>query len=103
MASTSMDLRAFVGKLLKEDASDILRDGIKALAQMIIDVEVSAKIGAEPSERTDNRVAYRNGYRTRTWDTRSAPSSLRSPRSQPAATSPRCSIRGSALRERSRR
>jgi hypothetical protein len=42
MASNSMDLTSFVGKLLKEDDSDILRDGIKALAQMIMDVEVSS-------------------------------------------------------------
>jgi putative transposase len=69
MARDSMDLTSFVGKLLKEDDSDILRDGIKALAQMIMDVEVSSKIGA-PYERTEHRTAYRNGYRTRAWDTR---------------------------------
>jgi hypothetical protein len=57
MARDSMDVTSFVGKLLKEDDSDILRDGIKALAQMIMDVEVSSKIGAVPYERTEHRAA----------------------------------------------
>jgi hypothetical protein len=82
-----MDLTSFVGKLLNEDDSDTLRDGIRALAQMIMDVEVSSKIGAAPYERTDTRTAYRNGYRTRAWDTRVGTSSSRSPRSLPAPTS----------------
>ena len=61
MARNSMDITSFVGKLLKEDDSDILRDGIKALAQMVMDVEVSSKIGAAPYERTENRTADRKG------------------------------------------
>jgi putative transposase len=69
MARDSMDLTSFVGKLLREDDRDILRDGIKALPQMIMDVEVSSKIGAGPYERTESRIAYRNGYRTRAWNT----------------------------------
>lgn len=63
MARDSMDLTSFVGKLLKEDDSDILREGIKALAQMIMDVEVSSKIGAAPYERAETRTAYRNPTR----------------------------------------
>ena len=35
-----------------------------------MDAEVSAQIGAEHSERSPERVTYRNGYRNRTWDTR---------------------------------
>ena len=54
-------VRAFIGKLLKEDDADILRDSVQALAQMIMDVEVSSKIGAGPYERSDTRTAYRNG------------------------------------------
>jgi transposase-like protein len=56
MARNSMDLTSFVGKLLKEDDSGILRDGIKALAQMIMDGEVSSRIGAAPYERTETRT-----------------------------------------------
>src|SRR5918996_1242641 len=80
MARNSMDLTSFVGKLLKEDDSDILRDGITALAQMIMDVEVSSKMGANPYERTETRTAYRNGYRTRAWDTRVGTVELKIPK-----------------------
>jgi hypothetical protein len=41
MASDRMDLTPFVGKLLKEDDSDILRDGVRSVVQMIMDVEVN--------------------------------------------------------------
>ena len=80
MANNMMDLTSFVGKLLKEDDSDILRDGIKALAQMIMEAEVSSKIGAAPYERSDARTAYRNGYRTRAWDTRVGTVELKIPK-----------------------
>lgn len=55
-------------------------DGIQALAQMIMDAEVSAKIGAVPYERSEARTAYRNGYRTRTWDTRVGTVELKIPK-----------------------
>ena len=47
-------------RLLKEDDSDILRDGMKPFAQMIMEVEVSSRIGASPYEWTDPRRANRN-------------------------------------------
>lgn len=103
MARDSMDVTSFVGKLLKEDDSDILRDGITALTQMIIDVEVRSKIGAVPHERTEHRSAYRNGFRTPAPGTLgSAPSSSRSPRSPPAPISLPCSIPASVPRKRCR-
>jgi putative transposase len=80
MARDRMDLTSFVGKLLKEDDADILRDGIQALAQMIMDVEVSTKIGAGHYERSDDRTAYRNGYRTRSFDTRVGTIELKIPK-----------------------
>lgn len=80
MARDRMDLTSFVGKLLKEDDADILRDGIQALARMIMDVEVSTKIGAAPYERSEGRTAYRNGYRTRSFDTRVGTIELKIPK-----------------------
>jgi putative transposase len=70
MAKTRMDLTSFVGKLLEEDDRDVLRDGVKTLAQILMDAEVSEQIRAQLFERNDDRVTHRNGYRTRTWDTR---------------------------------
>src|SRR5688572_26526724 len=42
--------------------------------------EVSSQIGAEPYERSEERLAYRNGYRTRTWDTRVGTIELKIPK-----------------------
>ena len=88
MARDRMDLTSFVGKLLKEDDSDILRDRIRSLAQMIMAVEVSSKIGAAPTSapRTAPPIAraIATGPGTRAW----APSSSRSPRSPPAPGRP---------------
>ncbi len=70
MAKPRMDLSAFVGKLLEEQDGDVLREGIRVLSQALMETEVAGLIGAERHERSDSRTAFRNGYRTRTWDTR---------------------------------
>lgn len=80
MAKHRMDVTTFVGKLLEQDDVDALREGVRILAQVVMDREVSAQIGAEPYERTDDRLAYRNGYRTRTWDTRVGTIELKIPK-----------------------
>jgi putative transposase len=49
---------------------DFLREGVQTLAQALMEVEVSARIGAEHGQRTPERVTHRNGYRPRDWDTR---------------------------------
>jgi putative transposase len=80
MAKPRMDVTAFAGKLLEEDDADLLREGVRVLAQMLMETEVSNQIGAAPYERTEARSAYRNGYRTRTWDTRVGTIELRIPK-----------------------
>jgi putative transposase len=80
MAKHRMDITTFVGKLLEQDDVDSLREGVRVLAQALMDVEVSGQIGAEPYERTTERLAYRNGYRNRTWDTRVGTIELRIPK-----------------------
>lgn len=70
MAKPRMDLSAFVGKLLEEHDGDVLREGVRVLAQALMDTEVTALVGAERHERTEDRTGYRNGSRVRTWDTR---------------------------------
>jgi len=49
---------------------EFLRDGLRLLAQELMDVEVTQLVGAAPYERSDTRVTSRNGYREREWDTR---------------------------------
>lgn len=48
---------------------DFLREAMQAMAQMLIELEVSTAIEADPYERSDKRRAYRNGYRRRNWRT----------------------------------
>ena len=45
-----------------------------------METEVSSQIGAAPYERSSERVAYRNGYRTRRWDTRVGTIELKIPK-----------------------
>lgn len=80
MAKARMDLTSFVSKLLEEDDRDLLRDGVKTLAQIVMDAEISEQIGAQLFERTEERVAHRNGYRPRTWDTRVGTLELKIPK-----------------------
>jgi putative transposase len=70
MATSRMDITSFVGKLLEQDDGDALREGVRVLAQAVMETEVSGQIGAGSYGRSSERTAYRNGYRTRTWDTR---------------------------------
>ncbi len=80
MATPRMDITSFVGKLLEQDDVDALREGVRVLAQAVMETEVSTQIGAAPYERSSERLAYRNGYRTRRWDTRVGTIELKIPK-----------------------
>jgi transposase-like protein len=54
----------------EEPGGDVLADGLRWLLEELMEAEVSAQIGADRYERSNNRTAHRNGYRTRPWDTR---------------------------------
>jgi len=83
-----MDLSAFVSKLLEEQDGDVLREGIRVLSQALMESEVAGLIGAERHERTSERTAYRNGTRTRTWDTRVGTIELAIPKVRPGTYFP---------------
>jgi putative transposase len=88
MAKPRMDLTAFVGKLLEEQDGDVLREGIRVLSQALMESEVAGLIGAERHERSEDRAAYRNGYRLRTWDTRVGTIQLAIPKVRPGTYFP---------------
>jgi putative transposase len=88
MAKARMDLSAFVGKLLEEQDGDVRREGIRMLSQALMEAAVAASIGAERHERTGDRTAYRNGSRTRTWDTRVGTIELAIPKVTPGSYVP---------------
>jgi transposase-like protein len=69
--------------LRKHDAyenADVLREGVRVLAQELMELEVSQQLAAAPYERTGDRAGYRNGYRDRQWDTRVGTIELQIPR-----------------------
>jgi putative transposase len=79
MAVTTMELLELLRKADGADV-DFLREGVRVLAQALMDAEVSAQIGAEHGQRTPTRATHRNGYRGRDWDTRVGTIDLQIPR-----------------------
>ena len=79
MAVSKMELLELLRKADGADV-DFLREGVRVLAQALMDAEVSAQIGAEHSQRVPDRVTHRNGYRARDWDTRVGTVELQIPR-----------------------
>jgi len=49
---------------------DFLREGIRVLSQLLMELEVEEQIGAGRYERSADRVTHRNGARSRRWETR---------------------------------
>jgi transposase-like protein len=62
------------------EQADFLHEGVRVLAQELMETELAEHIGAERHERTAERSGYRNGTRERTWDARVGTIELRVPR-----------------------
>ena len=70
MANPRMTLLDLLSKAEQGADPEFLRDGLKLLAQELMDLEVTQLVGAGLHERSEARLTYRNGYREREWDTR---------------------------------
>lgn len=81
MADTaSMALDELLRKAQMSGDVDFLREGVRALAQALMEAEVTQHVGAGRYERTAERNGERNGHRERRWDTRVGSIALRVPR-----------------------
>jgi transposase-like protein len=75
-----MALAELLRKAEAEPGLDVLREGVRGLAQAVMELEVEQHLGAGRHERTPERTGQRNGYRERAWDTRVGTVELRVPR-----------------------
>jgi transposase-like protein len=72
MAKDRINRNELADKLLEtaSAAEDPLRAMAEILTDFLMEAEVTAKVGAEPHERSEERTTQRNGHRERRWDTR---------------------------------
>src|SRR5215469_15695855 len=59
---------------------DFLREAVRVMSAMLMEIEVKQQIGAGRHERAGERTTYRNGYRDREWQTRVGEVSLKIPK-----------------------
>jgi putative transposase len=82
MAKDRIDRNELADKLVETagSAEDPLRAMAEMIADFIMEAEVTAKVGAEPHERSPERTTHRNGFRERRWDTRLGTLALKVPK-----------------------
>jgi putative transposase len=86
------ELRMAVAEVLRKagvEQDDWLREGVRVMAQALMEMELEQHLGAERHERTPERTGYRNGSRERTWDTRVGSIELQVPRVRDGSFYPR--------------
>jgi hypothetical protein len=65
-----MALSELLVKAATDPDTDVLRDGLRVLAEALMDLALESHLSAGRYERTGERSGYRNGTRERRWDTR---------------------------------
>ena len=80
MALDQSALLELLDALRGADVEDRIRQAATTIYQALIEAELTAVIGAGPHERTDTRVAHRNGHRPRVLSTTAGDLELRIPK-----------------------
>ena len=80
MALDQSALLEVLEALQAADVEDRIRQAARTIYQALIEAELTAVIGASPHERTDTRLAQRNGHRPRTLSTTAGDLELRIPK-----------------------
>jgi putative transposase len=81
MAEDRMALLETVRKAIGDGDVDFLREGLRVLAEAVMEAEVTGVTGVAHGERDpEHRLTRRNGYRERRWDTRVGTVDLAIPR-----------------------
>jgi len=80
VATPSMDALTWFRRQVEAADADLLREMITTFAGTLMSAEADALCGAGHGERTPERVNSRNGYRERTWDTRTGTIDLAIPK-----------------------
>jgi putative transposase len=75
-----MTILEVVREVLRDEHADVIRESVRAVAQELMEAEVSELIGAQRGERSEDRATHRNGYRPRRWDTRAGEIELQIPK-----------------------
>ena len=74
------EMMALRGLMEKSADADLLREMIGFAAERLMELEVGALAGAGYGEKSPERLAQRNGYRERDWQTRAGTVELRIPK-----------------------
>jgi len=80
MTDPTIALKQYLSNIGLEGDIDFLREAVRTLSQMLMELEVEKETGAGKHERTPERKNHRNGYRQRLWETRVGEIDLRIPK-----------------------
>jgi len=70
MVKDRVDSLRWLRKRIEDADTDLLREMVKAVTEVLMSAEASAVCGAPYRQPSAERVNRRNGYRERRWDTR---------------------------------